>query len=99
MHARHTTLQVSPERIDDMVRQLEVEQLPRFRDQDGYKGFTVLADRGSGKVVGVSFWESEDALRASEEVASQARGQAAQVGEAAGEPGVERLEVLLDDMV
>ena len=99
MHARHTTLQLSAAKIDDAVRQLEQEQLPKFREQDGYKGFTVLADRATGMVVGITFWESEEALRASEELASQARGQASETGEAGGEPDVAQLEVLIDDMV
>ena len=42
MHARTGTFEVSPERIDDVVRRLEEEQIPRYREQQGYKGFTVL---------------------------------------------------------
>ncbi len=99
MHARTGTLQVSPERIDDVVSMLRDQQIPQYRDQQGYKGFTVLADRDSGTVVGISFWESEDDLQASEDLAEQARSQAADTGEASGEPKVGRYEVLLDDMV
>jgi heme-degrading monooxygenase HmoA len=99
MHARTGTLQVSPERIDDVVSMLRDQQIPQYRDQQGYKGFTVLADRDSGTVVGISFWESEDDLQASEDLAEQARSQAADTGEASGEPRVDRYEVLLDDMV
>jgi heme-degrading monooxygenase HmoA len=99
MHARTGTLQVSPERIDDVVSMLRDQQIPQYRDQQGYKGFTVLADRDSGTVVGISFWESEDDLQASEDLAEQSRSQAADTGEASGEPKVDRYEVLLDDMV
>jgi heme-degrading monooxygenase HmoA len=90
---------MSPDRIDDATRQLREEQLPQFKEQQGYKGFTVMADRGSGNVVGVTFWESEDALQQSEEVGNQARRTAAETGGASAEPQVERYEVLLDDMV
>ena len=38
MHARTGTLQVSPGRVDDMVRQLEADQLPRYRDMKDRKG-------------------------------------------------------------
>jgi hypothetical protein len=31
---------------------------------DGFKGFVALGDRQSGKLLGVAFWESEEALRA-----------------------------------
>lgn len=99
MHARTGTLQVSPERIDDAVGQLEADQLPRFREQRGYKGFTVLADRESGKLIGVSFWDRAADLEASEQLAAEAREQAASTGQAEGEPAVGRFEVVLDDMV
>ena len=98
MHARVTRLQMSADRIDDATRQLREEQLPRFRDQQGYKGFTVMADRGSGNVLGVSFWESEGDLQASEELGHESRSAAAETGGASGEPQVERYEVLFDDM-
>jgi MFS transporter, YNFM family, putative membrane transport protein len=99
MHARTGTFEVPPERIDGMVRQLQEEQIPRYREQQGYKGFTVLADRERGKVVGISFWEGEPDLEASEELGRRARLQAAETGQAAAEPVREKYEVVLDDMV
>ena len=98
MHARHTALQVSPDKIDDMLARLREEQVPRFREQQGYKGFTVHADRSSGPVVGISYWESEGDLQASEEVGDKARSEAAETGGASAEPEVTRFEVLFDDM-
>jgi heme-degrading monooxygenase HmoA len=99
MHARTGRLQVSPDRIDDVVSQLQSQQIPTYRQQQGYKGFTVLGDRQSGEVIGITFWESEDALEATEDLAEQARSQAAETGQAGAEPVAERWEVLLDDMV
>jgi heme-degrading monooxygenase HmoA len=99
MHARAGTLQASPDRLDDMVAQLREEQIPRYRDQRGYKGFTVLADRSSGKVIGISFWGSEQDLHASDQLGREARSAASETGGASGEPTVEVFEVLLDDMV
>ena len=99
MHARHSTLQVSPDKIDDMLAKLRDEQLPKFKEEEGYKGFTVHADRSSGQVVGISYWESEEAMRASEETANAARSEAAETGGASAEPEVASFEVLLDDMV
>jgi heme-degrading monooxygenase HmoA len=97
MHARTGTLQVSADQIDAMVEQLKSNQLPQYRDTEGYKGFTVLADRGSGKVIGISFWESQEALQASEALGSAARAEAAETGQAGAEPVAERWEVVLDD--
>ena len=99
MHARTGTLQVSPGRVDDMVRQLEADQIPRYREQPGYKGFTVLADHVGGKVIGISYWESEDDMEASEELGRSTRAQAAETGRASAEPVRETFEVMVDDMV
>ena len=98
MHARQSTLQVSPDKLDGMVAKLRDEQLPKIKEQQGYKGFTIHADRSSGQVVGISYWESEEAMRASEEAGDQARREAAETGEASAEPEVARFEVLFDDM-
>ncbi len=98
MHARHSALQVSPEKIDDMLARLREDQVPLLREQRGYKGFTIHADRASGSVVGISYWESEEDLRASEEVADRARSEAAETGDASAEPEVSRFEVIFDDM-
>ena len=98
MHARSGQLQVSAERIDSAVSTLTDEQLPRFREQPGYKGFTVLADRGAGVLLGISFWESEGDMKAAEDLASEARQAAREAGGGQGEPEVRRWEVLFDDM-
>jgi hypothetical protein len=61
---------------------------------DGFKGFVTLGDRQSGKVLGVAFWESEEALRATEVAVSGVRSG---VAEAAGGTvaGVEQYEVIV----
>jgi hypothetical protein len=41
---------------------------------DGFKGLIALGDRQNGKVIGVALWESEEALRATEETAARLRG-------------------------
>ncbi len=96
MHARVNTLQMDPRRIDDALRQLNEDDIPRFREIDGFRGFTVLADRSSGKVVATSYWDSEDQMRASEDAVREARKRAADTGGASAEPQVERYEVALD---
>ena len=39
---------------------------------DGYEGAYLLADRNSGTSVAITLWESEEAMRASEEAANRA---------------------------
>ena len=99
MHARVTTLNMDPGRIDDAIRQLESEDIPRWKELDGFKGFTLLVDRDSGKVTGTSFWESESQMQASEEAVSASRDRAAETGGASQPPTVERFEVAVDTMV
>jgi heme-degrading monooxygenase HmoA len=99
MHARTGMLQVPPDNLDRVVSQVQSEQIPQYRQQPGYKGFTVLANRQSGEVIGVSFWETQDDLNTAEELGEKARTQAAETGQAGSEPEVGRWEVLLDDMV
>ncbi len=46
----------------------------------GNRGSLVMVDRESGKLVAVTLWEDEDALRASEEAGSAEREEAAKAG-------------------
>lgn len=77
MHARVTTLEGSPERFDEGTRHVRERVLPQLKQMDGFKGFIALGDRQSGKLLGVALWESEEALRATEEAVSRVRSGAA----------------------
>ena len=92
MHARVSIFEGSPEHIDDSLRQAREQVLPRAKQMEGFKGMIALGDRQSGKTLGITLWESEEALRASEEAANQLRQESA---EASNEQiaGVERYEV------
>ena len=94
MHARMTTLEGPPERMDEGERQVREHALPQLQQQDGFRGFIALGNRESGKLIGISFWESEQAMQAAEEVGDRTRRDAA---EATGDTiaGVERFEVAL----
>jgi heme-degrading monooxygenase HmoA len=96
MHARVTVLQLDPARLDQSVAELEEEELPRWRELDGFKGFTLLVDRPSGKVIGTSYWESAEKMRASEEAIAPGRDRTAQTGGASGPLMVELYEVAID---
>jgi heme-degrading monooxygenase HmoA len=94
MYARVTTLEASPDRMDDATRHVRDQVLPQLQQQDGFKGLIALGDRQSGKLLGVALWESEEALRATEEAASRIRGG---VAEATGATvaGAENYEVAI----
>jgi hypothetical protein len=92
--ARVSTLEGSPESIDDSVSSARSETLPKLREVEGNVGAIGLADRRSGRVTVITLWESADALRRSEQQADRLREQAAESG---GQQivGVDRYEVAL----
>ena len=96
MHARVTTIQGSPGKMDDAERHVREQTLLQLQKMEGFKGFVALGDRQSGKVLGVAFWESEEALRATEQAVSSVRSGAA---DASGGivASVEEYEVLLNE--
>ncbi len=96
MYARVTTIEGAPDKVDDVTRQTQEQGLPKLQQMDGFKGFVALGDRRSGKVLGVSFWESEEALRATEEASSSVRSEAAQAADGIV-AGVEEYEVLVNE--
>ena len=93
MHARVSILEGPPDQIDEGLRYMREQILPNaFQDDEGFKGALALADRQSGKTLTITFWESEEAMRATEEEANRLRSEIAQAG---GETiaAVERYEV------
>src|SRR5437867_3991489 len=96
MHARVSTMQMDPARVDEAVSEFQDNVLPTIKEIDGFKGFTLIADRSSGKVVGTSYWESEEHMEASEEQVVEARQRTAHAGGSTTPPQVERFEVAHD---
>jgi heme-degrading monooxygenase HmoA len=93
VHARVSIFEAgNPDQIDEMLRQAREQVLPQAKQMDGFKGLIALGDRQSGKTLGITLWESEEAMRASEEAANRMRSETSQ---ASGETiaGVERYEV------
>ena len=78
MHARMTTMEGSPERLTEGLREIREDVLPQLQQQDGFKGFVVFDNRQSGELIGFSLWESEQAMQASEEVGDRTRSETAE---------------------
>jgi heme-degrading monooxygenase HmoA len=96
MFARVSTLQGPPDQVDEGIRAVQEQVIPAARQMRGFQGMLALADRTTGKMVGITLWETEDALRESEEAASQLRSGAAGAG-GADVVSVERFEVVVDE--
>jgi heme-degrading monooxygenase HmoA len=92
VYARVSIFEGSPELMDEWLRQAREVVLPAARQMEGFEGIIALGDRQSGKTLGITFWESEEAMRASEESAGRLREESAEAG---GDEiaGVERYEV------
>jgi heme-degrading monooxygenase HmoA len=95
MFARMTTLQGSPDQVEPAIESIHAEVLPGVKDLDGFDHILALVDRSAGKMVAITFWESEAAMRASEEVANRLR-ESASTGTANEIAGVDRFEVVVD---
>lgn len=94
MFARVSTYQgpTDPDQIEEGLRYVRENILPQVQQMSGFQGVVGLLDRQSGKSLSITLWESEEAMRQSEEEANRVRRESA---EAAGETveDVERYEV------
>ena len=95
--ARVSMLEGSPESLDEGTRYAQDQILPQVRQVSGFKGVVSLVDRERGRTKLITLWESDEALRASEEQANQLRQRAAE-GAASRVVGVERYEVALAEL-
>jgi hypothetical protein len=73
VYARVSTLEGSPEQIDEGLRFVKEEILPTGKDDPGFKGLIALGDRNSGKALSITLWEREEDMRATEQDADQLR--------------------------
>src|SRR4051794_28862496 len=67
VYARTTTMQADRARIDAGVEYVRDQVFPAVTAMDGCVGMSLLADRGSGRCIATTAWESEAALRDSAE--------------------------------
>ncbi|MDQ3986752.1 MAG: hypothetical protein M3280_09675 [Actinomycetota bacterium] len=92
MHARHVTITGSPDKLDEGIRSVREQVLPVLQGCEGFRGQLLLVDRDKGEAIGISLWETEENMRASEEKVSQVRQQTADQVEAGGAPDIRLFE-------
>ena len=70
MYVRVTTLQwqigKKVEAMDEAIQIVKESIVPVARQQPGFKGFLTLLDRRGGKLILLTLWETEAALKAGE---------------------------------
>jgi heme-degrading monooxygenase HmoA len=82
--------------LEQAVSNVRDRILPSVKTQDGFLGVAMLANSETGEGVMASYWQTAEAMAASEAMGSAARAQAAQAtGAIVGE--VDRFELLLND--
>jgi quinol monooxygenase YgiN len=67
VYARSTTITAQLDRIDDGIALVDNELMSMVTDIDGCMGLSLLVDRATGRCIATSSWESEEAMRASNE--------------------------------
>jgi heme-degrading monooxygenase HmoA len=75
MLARVNSVQTAADKLADLIKFAQ-ERFPDAREAPGFKGFYLLADRQSGKLVSISLWDSDDDLRQFEARGTQVRNEA-----------------------
>jgi quinol monooxygenase YgiN len=71
--SRVNFLDTTPDRVADVARVVRDVVHPGIRAEAGYAGYIVLADRQTGKALGITLWESEAAREQSDAKARQIR--------------------------
>ena len=92
MFARIGTWQGSPAELESWTVRAREQVKPSIQQDAGLTAAYWLVDRASGKALIVTFWESEDAMRASEE--ARARRQAGTSAATGARVTTERYEVV-----
>jgi heme-degrading monooxygenase HmoA len=95
VYARVTRIRGQQARIEAASVWFQEELLADLERIDGYCDAMLLVDHEHGETLAISFWETPEAMRASEHDAERLRAEAATVNEGAV-TSVERFEVVVE---
>ena len=91
MHARLSRYAGLPtERIKDMIREFE-QPLAEFEQQQGFEGVTFAVDWKAGRAAVITYWDTAENLKASDELAEEAHATV----RPSREPIIDRYEVIV----
>ena len=80
MHARVSTYELSPDRVEEGIRGFR-EAMDRIRELDGLEEVFFLVDRENGQAVTITLWDDAATMTASRVAASRARSDAARAAD------------------
>jgi heme-degrading monooxygenase HmoA len=94
VYARVNRFEDRPETVDEAERFAEQKIVPQLETVPGFAGVLSMVDRATGRSLAITFWETEQAMRASEVEADRLRGE---ISDGAGSEvrAVDRYEVTL----
>jgi hypothetical protein len=92
VYARSTTINATPGSLDTGIAQVRDEVMPMLLDMDGCIGLSMICDRESGRCITTSAWQSEEAMRATDEELRPVRDRIAEMM-GGGTPKVEEWEI------
>jgi hypothetical protein len=70
LFARVTGFQAPLDRVEESTRYVEEELVPAYRQEQGFRAWYSMVDAHTGKGLTITFWESDEALHASETLRS-----------------------------
>jgi heme-degrading monooxygenase HmoA len=92
VYARSTTIQAQTSSIGEGIAHVRDEVMPAIQGIEGYVGLSMLVDRQSGRCIATSAWQSEEAMRASDNQLTPIRARAAEI--LGGTPEVDEWEIV-----
>ncbi len=78
MYARISTIEGDPNKIDDAVAVLNEKIIPTLKGVKGFTAVNFMADKSTGKLVGVAFWKDQAAHEESAEAVNPMRNEVAE---------------------
>jgi heme-degrading monooxygenase HmoA len=94
MHARVRITSGVPEKVDDGIRHFRENVVASYKDVAGFQGAYLLVNRKTGKVMGVTLWDTEANMQATGKTSEQLRTAGSQVV-AGTTPAPEEYEVVV----
>jgi heme-degrading monooxygenase HmoA len=79
VYARSTTFRAQSSSVDADIAHVRDTVMPALEGIKGYIGLSLLVDRPSRRCIATSSWQSEEAMRASEESVRPVRDRAAEI--------------------
>ena len=97
MHVRATTINIQQGKMQEMIDIFKNSVIPAQKAQKGYQGGYLMTHANSNKALGISIWESEADMMASESSSGYLQEQVAKIGNLiSGAPDFAHYELSVD---